>query len=57
MAANLRALQDGSRIIGFFSLAGDGSTKDHDRIWVITDAVWPDTGRRWQTTILTPLEY
>ena len=57
VAANHRAIRDGSRIIGFYSLAGDGSTQDETRVWVITDAVWPDTGERWLTTILTPREY
>lgn len=55
--ANLCVLEDGSRVTGFYSLGGDNSTENRARVWVITDAVWPDTGRRWLTTILTPWEY
>ena len=55
--ANLSALASGARIMGFFSLGGDGSADDDERVWIITDAVHPDTGRRWLTTILLPWEY
>ena len=47
---NDEALQDGSRIISAYTVAG------HRNIWIITDAA-DDQGRRESTTILLPEEY
>ena len=49
-ALNDQALQDGSRIISAYTVAG------RQNIWIITDAA-DDSGRRESTTILLPEEY
>ena len=62
-ADNLRSIKDGSRIQGAWLIGGE-------RVWAITEAVWPEgcdeeitdpthqiPGRRWKTTLLLPREY
>lgn len=49
-ALNDEALQDGSRLLSAYAVAGG------HRIWVITEAA-DDQGRRESTTILLPEEY
>ena len=48
--ANMRAIADGSRILGRFTLSGDL------KIWVITDAE-DEKGVREHTTVMLPSEY
>ena len=48
---NRQALKDGSRIFSSFK------TSLGERLWVITEGVGDDEGRRHSTCILTPEEY
>ena len=47
--ANHRAVNDGSRILSAYDIAGE-------RLWIITDAVGDD-GKRASTCVLLPGEY
>lgn len=51
------ALKEGSRIISVYHIPGDlQSAIEHDRIWIITEAVG-ESGTRESTCILFPEEY
>lgn len=51
VATNERSIQTGARIMSAYTLSSGV------RIWIITDAVIDDAGRRLATTILLPEEY
>jgi len=53
---NDESVTDGSRILSVYNIPKE-LCKMSDRIWIITEAVSSDTGRREYTTVLFPSEY
>ena len=53
---NDESVIDGSRILSVYNIPQE-LCKVSDRIWIITEAVSSDTGRREYTTVLFPTQY